>query len=116
MKTSCEIIKDLLPLYHDGVCSNDSKTMVEEHLAYCDSCKAELQAMDDELPINNAEQNLNEAEAVKKLSKRWKKGMVKSLLEGILITIVIIALLPLFFIALWASVLYPSPIDWRKII
>lgn len=45
MKISCEIIKDLLPLYLDGVCSNDSKVMVEEHLAECDSCKAELHAM-----------------------------------------------------------------------
>jgi len=93
MKVSCEIIKDLLPLYHDGVCSNDSRTMVEEHLAYCDSCKAELQAMEDALFLNKTEQNLNEAEAVKKLSKRWKKGMIKSLLKGILLTILVIALI-----------------------
>jgi len=91
MKISCEIIKDLLPLYHDGVCSNDSITAVEEHIAYCDSCKAELQAMDEELPFSSAERNLNEAEAVKKLSRRWKKGMTRSLLKGILIAIVIVA-------------------------
>ena len=95
MKISCEIIRDLLPLYHDGVCSNDSKKLVEEHLAYCDSCKAELKAMDDKLPINDAKQNLNEAEAVKKLSRRWKKGMIKSLLKGILITILAIAVIVL---------------------
>lgn len=95
MKISCEIIKDLLPLYHDGVCSSDSKMMVEEHLAYCDSCKTELQAMDEKLLINNTEQNLNEAEAVKKLSRRWKRGMNKSLLKGILFTIGIIALFAL---------------------
>lgn len=106
MKISCEIIKDLLPLYHDGVCSNDSKTLVEEHLASCDSCKSELQTMDEELHLNHADQNLNEAEAVKELSRKWKKGMKKSLLKGILITIVIV-----FFVAL---VLY-SFIDFRII-
>jgi predicted anti-sigma-YlaC factor YlaD len=95
MKISCEIIKDLLPLYHDSVCSNDSKALVEEHLACCDSCKAELQAMDNDLSIQNAEQNLNEAEAVKELSKRWKRGMNKSLLKGILITILITVLIAL---------------------
>ena len=95
MKISCEIIKDLLPLYHDGVCRDDSKMLVEEHLAHCDSCKSELQAMDAKLPVNNAEQNLNEAEAVKKLSRRWKKGMTRSLLKGILITIAIVALVAL---------------------
>jgi len=109
MKISCEIIKDLLPLYHDGVCSNDSKTMVEEHLAFCDSCKAELQAMDDELPINNAEQNLNEAEAVKKLSRRWKKGMKKSLLKGILTTILVIVLIALLLYSFMDIRILPKP-------
>ncbi len=109
MNISCEIIKDLLPLYHDGVCSNDSRTMVEEHLAYCDNCKAELQAMDEELPIKNAEQNLNEAEAVKKLSRRWKKGMNKSLLKGILITIVIIALVALVLYSFMDFRIMPTP-------
>jgi predicted anti-sigma-YlaC factor YlaD len=109
MKISCDIIKDLLPLYHDGVCSNDSKTMVEEHLAYCDSCKAELRAMDEELPLNNAEQNLNEAEAVKKLSRRWKKGMNKSLLKGILITIVIVVLVALVLYSFMDFRFIPKP-------
>lgn len=95
MKISCEIIKDLLPLYHDGVCSDDSRAMVEEHLLECDSCKAELQAMDEALFINNKDKNLNEAEAIKKLSRRWKKGMLKSLLKGVLITIVVIAAIAL---------------------
>lgn len=96
MKISCEIIKDLLPLYYDGICGNDSKALVEEHLTSCDSCKVELQAMEDALPINKTEQNLKEAEAVQKLSMIWKKGMLKSLLNGIFSTILIIALFILF--------------------
>lgn len=109
MKISCEIIKDLLPLYHDGVCSNDSKKTVEEHMAYCDSCKADLQAMDDELPINNRKQNLNESEAVKKLSQRWKKGMRKSLLEGAVIATVIIAVVA-FVLNIFIGVkFFPKP-------
>lgn len=95
MKVSCEIIKDLLPLYHDGVCSNDSRAMIEEHLVECDSCKAELKAMDGVLFINNKDQNLKEAEAVKKLSRRWKKGMLKSLLKGVLSTLLVIAAIAL---------------------
>ncbi len=95
MKISCEIIKDLLPLYHDSVCSNDSRTMIEEHLVYCDSCKAELKAMDEKLPVNKAEKNLNEAEAVKNLSEKWKKGMFKSLLKGVLFTLLTVIILAL---------------------
>lgn len=39
MKYDCEIIKDLLPLYCDGVCSEQSKNAVEEHLEGCEICK-----------------------------------------------------------------------------
>ena len=38
-KITCEIIKDILPLYVDDVVSADTRTMVEEHLAECESCK-----------------------------------------------------------------------------
>jgi predicted anti-sigma-YlaC factor YlaD len=93
MKTSCSVIKDLLPLYHDGVCSDESKALVEEHLADCKLCKDELQAMDNKLPIISTEHNLNQATAVKELSIKWKKGMFNSLLKGVIVTIAIVALL-----------------------
>ena len=41
-KISCEIIKDLLPLYYDNVCSNDSKLLVEKHISECTSCRKYL--------------------------------------------------------------------------
>ena len=40
-KITCEIIKDILPLYVDDVVSADTRTMVEAHLAECESCKKE---------------------------------------------------------------------------
>jgi predicted anti-sigma-YlaC factor YlaD len=93
MNISCEVTKDLLPLYHDGVCSEESKAMVEEHLLGCDNCKAELQAIADTFSVDNAERNLKDAEIVKKLSKRWRKGMMKSLLKGVLLTVAIVAVI-----------------------
>lgn len=47
MKLDCEIIKDLLPLYADNVCSGKSKAAVEEHLKECAACGEELKAMKD---------------------------------------------------------------------
>jgi predicted anti-sigma-YlaC factor YlaD len=88
MNLSCEVIKDLLPLYHDGVCSKESNAIVEEHLAGCENCMAELEAMDTILPAANIARNLKEAEAIQKLSKRWKKGMWKSVLKGVLFTLI----------------------------
>ena len=42
MKTSCGVIRDLLPLYADDACSEESRTLVEEHLAECPACAEEL--------------------------------------------------------------------------
>ncbi len=98
MKVSCEVIKDLLPLYHDGVCSNDSKRLVKEHLAACVDCRNELQAMSGALSFGDpVAENLKEADAVKKLSKEWKKNMLKSLLYGILLTAAAALLFYIFF-------------------
>ena len=91
MKISCEIIKDLLPLYFDDVCSDDSKSLVDEHLETCNECKSRLQLIEMSLPISNVERNLKEADPIINLSKRWNKGMRKSKLKGILITLAVIA-------------------------
>lgn len=39
MKYPCNLVKDLLPLYHDGVCSEESTEVVEQHLAECKECE-----------------------------------------------------------------------------
>ena len=31
MKYPCSLIQDLLPLYHDGVCSEESNKIIEAH-------------------------------------------------------------------------------------
>ena len=38
IKYECELIRDLLPLYQDGVCSQSSQKAVEEHLKNCCNC------------------------------------------------------------------------------
>jgi len=47
MKYSCNVIRDLLSLYCDNVCSEDSRAAVEEHLAECESCRGELKKLND---------------------------------------------------------------------
>ncbi len=44
--SACKIVQDLLPLYHDGVCSDESCVFVEEHLKACDVCSKMLKALD----------------------------------------------------------------------
>ena len=97
MKISCEVIQDLLPLYFDGVCSKESIELIEEHLKTCDHCKIELEVAGMPLSIETREENLKEAEDIKGLSKRWKKGMRKSLLRGFLSAIIVMGILMFIF-------------------
>lgn len=46
MKHNCEIVRDLLPLYAEQIASPASTALVEEHLAECPACRAELQRME----------------------------------------------------------------------
>ncbi len=45
MKTNCEVIRDLLPLYADDACSEKSRELVEEHLQECAECGTLLQRL-----------------------------------------------------------------------
>lgn len=45
MKLNCNVIRDLLPLYVDQVCSSESRQLVDEHLTQCVDCTALLRQM-----------------------------------------------------------------------
>ena len=42
---TCGIIRDLLPLYIDGLTSEETNKLIEEHLASCPECRAAYEAM-----------------------------------------------------------------------
>lgn len=94
-KVSCEIIKDMLPLYYDDVCSVDSKKMVEEHLVGCHSCRTELDRLkaDLELPKEEMEIIRNDRNVIKSISSFWKQSRIKSLLKGMMISTLVFSLL-----------------------
>ena len=39
MNMKCEVIRDLLPLYVDGVASEESRALIEEHLNTCEGSR-----------------------------------------------------------------------------
>lgn len=42
MNITCDVIKDILPLYAENIVSDDTRILVEEHINSCESCKQEL--------------------------------------------------------------------------
>ncbi|MBQ3546780.1 MAG: zf-HC2 domain-containing protein [Lachnospiraceae bacterium] len=78
---SCDVILDLLPLYVDGICSKESRNLVEEHIGECESCKNLLENM--KLDINILSKNnefKEEANVIKKVKKKiWIERIVIAL-------------------------------------
>lgn len=50
-KIPCDIIRDLLPLYADQVCSEKSKDMIEMHLSECEECRVYLESLSENIPL-----------------------------------------------------------------
>lgn len=86
MKIPCEVVCDLLPLYHDGVCSGVSRTLVEEHLKDCPACRAALEKMDDELA---PKAEVDETELIRDTALTWKKSKASAFFKGALIVAVL---------------------------
>lgn len=42
---NCHVIQDLMILYTDGCCSEESRAIVEEHIKGCDACKKAFEEM-----------------------------------------------------------------------
>ena len=96
MKTNCKVIEDLLPLYIDEVCSDESKRLVEEHLEECDACSAKLNAQKAGITVDREEtkQNLKAKDPFKKIRRKQSYtkvgaglgaliGLVSSLVFGV---------------------------------
>lgn len=47
----CEVIRDLLPNYIDGLCCDESTKMIQEHLKQCDACRKLYNEMQE--PVQN---------------------------------------------------------------
>ena len=77
-KTKCELIQDLLPLYAENLCSDESRRIVVEHLAECPGCKAELGKMTTDIHIRPDD----DISVIKRIKKRLlieKIGMIAAI-------------------------------------
>ncbi len=86
MQITCEIIKDLLPLYYDNVCSEDSRKLIEDHLSTCEMCRNELKRIDIEI---KAVKNTEDVKIMNNIAKKWKQDRLSSFFTGTLLLSII---------------------------
>ena len=108
-----DIVLDLLPLYHDGVCSAASRAAVEAHLKECGACRTVLLEMDAPLPAAEEQKNTADGAAVKSISEAWKKEKWMARFKGAAIAAAVC--LVLFGAWMAATQLYLFPVPAEKL-
>ena len=95
MKYNCEMIRDLLPLYVDQVCSPTSARMVEEHIRECNACAAILGEMSSADPILDQEIYAERSRVLDTQAKFFKRrsAVAGSIIGGIFALPILICLI-----------------------
>ena len=103
MKYSCNVIKDLIPLYYDSACSQESKEIVEQHIEECQECRKYLEDLKESNDVEkvyfNKELELQKAKSFKNFSKKmlYKSIQVVATVMMVLFIIAMMLILVLVY-------------------
>jgi hypothetical protein len=62
-------VRDLLPLYKDEVCSDESRAFVEAHIEGCSECAKELEKIEEDITYTPTEDGVK---AMRAVALKWK--------------------------------------------
>ncbi len=95
MKLTCGIVMDLLPLYEEDICSEETRQAVEEHLKECHTCRSFLEdvsSFSKENVVEKTENIMEEDKVAIKGFKKVKKQWVRSIIIAIIAMAILIPL------------------------
>ena len=95
-KPACELISDLLPLYADGVCSEESKKEVAKHISECEKCRKELEIMEKPVEVNVG----NDIAVIKRIKRRM---FIENVVTMIMISVFLLSVCNLGFLVVFSS-------------
>ena len=102
----CDIIRDLLPLYCDGLCSEASKQEIEAHVAQCQECRACLTEMKEEAPVPSlSQESETEARVLQGVKKKFSRGRRRAVVFAV-------AIMLIFSIVLAGAADVPQPVAY----
>lgn len=114
MKT-CDVVRDLLPLYIDEACNEGSRELVEEHLKTCKECEREYRLMKDPACVEGKHKDFAavEEEILKSGKKRIEDGVKQRIMNRLLWLDIF---LNVFFLSLGAGIrdlfLHATKLPW----
>ena len=72
MKNECSYVRDILPLYFEGMVSEETADFVKEHLNSCEECYKRFEELksDSEIDALQNKPNENQAEPIRKFKRK----------------------------------------------
>ncbi|MCD7918271.1 MAG: zf-HC2 domain-containing protein [Clostridiales bacterium] len=112
MKLSCDLIRDLLPAYVEGDCSQDTKAAVEEHLAQCADCRACCQRMGHPIPEPPADDG--EAAALRTYAAKVRRHKARRVVATVAAVLVLAVLGTVLALTLHTMVYQRRPLVYEQ--
>lgn len=88
MKITCDIVRDLMPLYVDDVCSDDSRKLIEDHINHCSKCQNELAAMKDPIECPPLSEVGDSKTPFSKIRKKVRIKMIAAIISTAFLVII----------------------------
>lgn len=95
MKVTCNVIRDLLPLYLENIASDDTCTMVEKHISLCEDCRKQL----DEMKLYNNPPIDTDVAPLRNLKATLRKKKLQTIIFSVMLTMVFASITIAFFTA-----------------
>ncbi len=108
-KENCSLIKDLLPLYIDKLCSDESTEIIKNHLENCSECSKEYKQLTNQPEIKAL--NDDTTELIKGVGKMFKKDKKKAVIKTVSVFLVVLILLGVFAFLKVPLMLYKIEFD-----
>lgn len=93
MKKECAIVQDLLVLYEDDCLQEESRKMVEDHIAECQECRWVYEASEKMQDIQVQTQTESDLQIQKSASRTMKKIKRRTTLKAVIGIVLIVAVI-----------------------
>lgn len=95
-RQDCKVISDLLPLYADNVCSEESRELVAKHITSCEKCRKELEIMEKPVEVNIKD----DISVIKRIKKRM---FIENIVTIVMISVFLLSVCNLGFLVVFTS-------------
>lgn len=87
---NCNIVKDLMPLYIDGIVSDETAGEIQEHIEQCNECQEEYKALTQNLTLpSNTNIQQENSRALKAFSRKLKSKKIMVSFISVIITVLV---------------------------